>query len=123
MQTGSTTARQLLVVSGGVVQLSVSGQPLHVEIAEDGSVKFAGSDSVAAAKISMTHTIILRIHLLLLLMVVKAQFHLRLLPSLLVVENLHLLQNILKLQLLLQFIQTRQLLFSLLTVQNLLQSL
>lgn len=50
LQTGSTTARQLLVVSGGVVQLSVSGQPLHVEIAEDGSVKFAGSDSVAAAK-------------------------------------------------------------------------
>lgn len=50
LQTGSTTARQLLVVSGGVVQLSVTGQPLHVEISEDGTVKFAGSDSVAAAK-------------------------------------------------------------------------
>ena len=63
--------------------MSVSGQPLHVEIAEDGVLSLLVLILLLLPKISMTHTIILRIHLLLLLMVVKAQFHLRLLPSLL----------------------------------------
>ncbi|RCK62587.1 Cell wall protein PGA30 [Candida viswanathii] len=43
-------ARQSLVVAGNIVQLSVAGEPLNVQIAEDGLVSFPGSDSIAAAK-------------------------------------------------------------------------
>ncbi|EMG48331.1 putative cell wall protein, putative [Candida maltosa Xu316] len=47
---GGQTARQSLVLEGGVLQLSVAGEPLAVQIADDGAVTFPGSDGLAAAK-------------------------------------------------------------------------
>ena len=48
---GSTPpARQYFVISGNILQLSVAGEPLNVQIADDGLVSFPGSESIAAAK-------------------------------------------------------------------------
>ncbi|KAI5967110.1 hypothetical protein KGF57_000539 [Candida theae] len=43
-------ARQYLAFSGDVLSLTVAEEPLPVDIAEDGTVTFPGSDALAAAK-------------------------------------------------------------------------
>lgn len=43
-------AKQYLAFTGDVLSLTVAEQPLPVDIAEDGSVTFPGSDALAAAK-------------------------------------------------------------------------
>ena len=98
LKAGSSTVRQPLNVGNTVLQLGGSGDGTKVDIAEDGTLSFDGSDSIGAAKTSMTHTTTPKIHMPLLKAVMVLFQSNLLLNSLVTIKNLLLLLLLLLLQ-------------------------
>ena len=97
LKAGSSTVRQPLNVGNTVLQLGGSGDGTKVDIAEDGTLSFDGSDSIGAAK-NITHTTTPKIHMPLLKAVMVLFQSNLLLNSLVTIKNLLLLLLLLLLQ-------------------------